>query len=125
MSVSECDQLWLQYQSLVGSLNWLSHTTRPDLSTVVSLLAQHQSNPSQGHMESALYVVQYFSHTKVFILVVYIELSWKHFFIFLFHLVYYLCLAQTGVRKMPPCLHLPWNYHYLHHARCPPIMLIF
>jgi hypothetical protein len=42
----------------------LSHTTHPDLSTVVSLLAQHQSNPSQDHMESALYDVQYLSHTK-------------------------------------------------------------
>jgi hypothetical protein len=45
-SVTDCDQLRLQYQSLVGSLNWLGHTTCPDISTVVSLLAQHQSNPS-------------------------------------------------------------------------------
>jgi hypothetical protein len=35
------DKLCLQYQSLVGSLNWLAHTTHPDLPTVVSLLAQH------------------------------------------------------------------------------------
>jgi hypothetical protein len=49
MSSSDCDQLRLCYQSLVGSLNWLAHTTRPDLSTVVSLLAQHQSNTSSGH----------------------------------------------------------------------------
>jgi hypothetical protein len=33
------DQLRLQYLSIVGSLNWLAHTTRPDLSMVVSLLA--------------------------------------------------------------------------------------
>jgi hypothetical protein len=39
MPLSKCDSLRLQYQSLVGSLNWLAHTTRPDLSTVVSLLA--------------------------------------------------------------------------------------
>jgi hypothetical protein len=49
MSSSDRDKLRLQYQSLVGSLNWLAHTTRPDLSMVVSLLAQHQSNPSPGH----------------------------------------------------------------------------
>ena len=30
--------LRLRYQSLVGSLNWVAHTTRLDLSTVVSLL---------------------------------------------------------------------------------------
>jgi hypothetical protein len=64
LSPAECDHLHLQYQSLVGSLNWLGHTTRPDIATVVSLLAQHQSNPSLGHMEAAHYVVQYLSHTK-------------------------------------------------------------
>jgi hypothetical protein len=49
---------------LVGSLNWLAHTTCPDISTVVLLLAQHQSNPSQGHLDAALSVVHYLSHTK-------------------------------------------------------------
>jgi len=58
------DALRLTYQSLVGSLNWLAHTTRPDLATVVSLLAQHQSCPSPGHLESARYVVKYLAHTK-------------------------------------------------------------
>jgi hypothetical protein len=56
--------LRLNYQSLVGSLNWLAHTTRPDLSTVVSLLAQHQSNPSSGHLTAARYVVRYLANTK-------------------------------------------------------------
>jgi hypothetical protein len=37
----------------------LAHTTQPDLSTVVSLLAQHQSNPSPGHMEAAYYVTRF------------------------------------------------------------------
>lgn len=58
------DALRLQYQSLVGSFNWLGHTTRPDISTAVSLLAQHQSHPSPGHMELARYVAQYLVHTK-------------------------------------------------------------
>jgi hypothetical protein len=64
MSSTECDKLRLEYQSLVGSLNWLAHTTRPDLSTIVSMLAQHQSNPSTGHMESAQYAAKYLAHTK-------------------------------------------------------------
>jgi len=64
MTSSDRDTLRLAYQSLVGSLNWLAHTTRPDLSTVVSMLAQHQSNPSPGHMDSARYVVKYLAHTK-------------------------------------------------------------
>jgi hypothetical protein len=57
MTSVDRDTLCLQYQSLVGSLNWLAHTTRPDLSTVVSLLAQHQSYLSPGHLESAHYVI--------------------------------------------------------------------
>lgn len=64
ISPQDQDKLRLQYQSLVGSLNWLAHTTRPDLSTVVSLLAQHQSSPAPGHMDAAIYVVIYLSHTK-------------------------------------------------------------
>jgi hypothetical protein len=59
MSASNRDDLRLKFQSLVGSLNWLAHTTRPDLSTIVSLLAQHQCNPSPGHYDAALYVAKY------------------------------------------------------------------
>jgi len=61
---NERDQLRLKYQSLVGSLNWLAHTTRPDLSTIVSLLAQHKNNPYPGHYDAALYVVKYLATTK-------------------------------------------------------------
>jgi hypothetical protein len=64
MSASARDDLQLRYQSLVGSLNWLAHTTRPDISTVVSLLAQYQSEPSTGHLDAALYVVNYLASTK-------------------------------------------------------------
>lgn len=64
MSSTDRDALRLAYQSLVGSLNWLAHTTRPDLSTVVSILAQHQNNPSPGHMEAARYATKYLAHTK-------------------------------------------------------------
>jgi hypothetical protein len=54
----------LAYQSLVGNLNWLAHTIRPDLSTVIPILAQHQSNPSPGHMEAPCYATKYLAHTK-------------------------------------------------------------
>jgi hypothetical protein len=47
-------------------LNWLAHTTRPDLSTAVSLLAQHQGNPSPGHYKSACYGTRYVASTKTF-----------------------------------------------------------
>jgi hypothetical protein len=64
LSSSDQDKLRLQYQSLVGSLNWLAHTTHPDLSMVVSLLAQHQSNLSPGHLDAALHVIKYIAQTK-------------------------------------------------------------
>jgi len=64
MPSSDRDALCLLYQSLVGSLNWLAHTTRPDLCTVVSLLAQHQSNLSPGHYDAALYAMKYTGNTK-------------------------------------------------------------
>jgi len=64
MSPPDRDRLRVYYQSLVRSLNWLAHTTQPDLSTVVSLLAQHQSTPSPGHYDAALYVVKYLATTR-------------------------------------------------------------
>jgi hypothetical protein len=51
LSTPARDALCLQYQ-------------RPDISTAVSLLAQHQINPSPGHLESACYVAQYLANTK-------------------------------------------------------------
>jgi hypothetical protein len=42
----------------------LAHTARPHLSTVVSLLSQHQSNLSPGHYEAAKYVVHYLANTR-------------------------------------------------------------
>jgi len=64
LSPSEQDRLRLHYQSLIGSINWLAHTTHPDLSSVVSLLVQPQSNPSPGHLDAALHVIKYTAQTK-------------------------------------------------------------
>jgi hypothetical protein len=64
LSSHEQDHLHLHYQSLVGSLNWLAHTTRPDLSMEVSLLAQHQSHPPPGQMDAALHVIKYVAQTS-------------------------------------------------------------
>jgi hypothetical protein len=64
MSATARNDLRFRYQSLVGGLNWLAHTMRPDISTVVSLLAQHQSEPSPGHYDAALYVTEYLANTK-------------------------------------------------------------
>lgn len=64
ISPTDHDKLCLQYLLFIGSLNWLAHTTQPDLSTVMSLLAQHQRYPSSSHFDAAPYVVHYLPSTK-------------------------------------------------------------
>ena len=51
-------------QFLVGSLNWLAISTRPDIATPVALLAKYTHNPSQGHLDAAMRVVKYIKGTK-------------------------------------------------------------
>ena len=52
-----------QYQSLVGSLNWLACNTRPDLAPVTSFLAAYNHSPTQQHMDAAIYAVKYLCQT--------------------------------------------------------------
>jgi hypothetical protein len=59
LSPSNKPELVKQYQSIVGGLNWLSLSTRPDITAAVSLLAGHLSNPSDGHLVSAKHVLLY------------------------------------------------------------------
>ena len=51
-------------QKYVGSLNWLSTQSRPDLATITNILAQHNANPSHGHIKAAKYAIQYLKGTK-------------------------------------------------------------
>jgi len=55
-----------QYQSIVGSLNWLATTTRPDISPVTSFLAAHTNKPAPSHVDAALYAVRYLRSTVDF-----------------------------------------------------------
>jgi hypothetical protein len=52
-----------KYQSLVGSLNWLSVSTRPDLSAVVSLLSSYLHRATSQHLDAACYVLRYLKGT--------------------------------------------------------------
>ena len=51
-------KLQKQLQNYTGSLNWLATQTRPDIS------AQHNSDPSHGHIDAARYVLQYLKGTS-------------------------------------------------------------
>ena len=53
-----------ELRSMTGSLLWLANGTRPDLSTIVSMLAQYQSNPSYGHIRAAKHAIRYVLGTK-------------------------------------------------------------
>ncbi len=47
------------YQSLNGSIGWLAHSMRPDLSTVHSFLSAYSNKPLTGHMKVALHALHY------------------------------------------------------------------
>ena len=51
-------------QSLVGSLLWLSNATRPDLSTITSILSKYTSNPTPAHIRAAKHAIRYVKGTK-------------------------------------------------------------
>jgi len=46
-------------QELVGSTNWLSTQTRPDITTITAILAQYNHSCSPGHIDSAKYAIRY------------------------------------------------------------------
>lgn len=55
-----------RYQELVGSLNWISISTHPDITATVSLLSEHQACPSEQHMDAAWHVVSYLASTTAY-----------------------------------------------------------
>ena len=53
-----------EMRQLVGSLNWLSQGTRPDLTTITSMLAKYQNSPTQAHVNAAKYAIRYVKQTR-------------------------------------------------------------
>jgi hypothetical protein len=51
-------------QIILGCLNWLSISTRPDISTITNLLAKYTAEPSRGHLTHAKRVIKYLKGTK-------------------------------------------------------------
>jgi hypothetical protein len=52
------------YLVLIGSLNWLSISTRPDIATITNMLAKYNNNPSKGHIDQAKRVIKYLKGAK-------------------------------------------------------------
>jgi len=60
----EQDLVTKKYQSIVGSLNWLSVSTQPDISTITNMLAQYSSRTTYGHVAHARHTVRYLKGSK-------------------------------------------------------------
>ena len=57
-------ELRSRFQTVIGSLLYLMLGTRPDLAFAVTKLAQFASNPSEEHLNRALYICRYLVGTK-------------------------------------------------------------
>jgi hypothetical protein len=53
-----------RYQSMVGSLLYLSNGTRPDIAFAVNMCARFTANPSQDHMDAVVRIFAYIGGTK-------------------------------------------------------------
>ena len=49
-------ELRSQFQMVIGSLLYLMLGTRPDIAFAVTHLSRHSANPSQDHLNKALYI---------------------------------------------------------------------
>jgi hypothetical protein len=52
-----------KYQSIAGSIGWLTQSTCPDLAPSHSFLSAYNNKPSRSHMNTALYVLHYIHST--------------------------------------------------------------
>ena len=58
-----------KYQTVIGSLLYLMLGTRPDICYAVTLMAQFAANPTEDHLNRALYICRYLIGTKSYALV--------------------------------------------------------
>ena len=49
---------------IIGSLTWLSMSTRPDIATITNILVKYVTKPSLGHIETAKQVLRYLKGTN-------------------------------------------------------------
>ncbi|MBW0510892.1 hypothetical protein O181_050607 [Austropuccinia psidii MF-1] len=68
--------LAVNYQSAIGSINYLSTATRPDLSHSVSCLSQFLENPGIQHWNGFLHVLRYLKGTQDLGLVYWTRHDW-------------------------------------------------
>jgi len=62
-------ELCSRFQMVIGSLLYLMLGTRPDIAFAVTHLLRHAANPSQDHLNKALYICRYLIGTSTYSLV--------------------------------------------------------
>jgi hypothetical protein len=62
-------ELRTKFQSVIGSLLYIMLGTRPDIAYAVIKLSQFAANPSQEHLDKALYICKYLAGTSNYALV--------------------------------------------------------
>ncbi|MBW0572930.1 hypothetical protein O181_112645 [Austropuccinia psidii MF-1] len=62
--MAEFNSLWVSYRSAIGSINYLSTATCPDLSFVVSSLSQFLDRPGIKHWQGFLHVLRYLNSSQ-------------------------------------------------------------
>ena len=52
------------YRSIIGKLNYLEKSTRPDIAYAVYQLARYSSQPKESHGEAVKWLVKYLKYTR-------------------------------------------------------------
>jgi transposase InsO family protein len=63
LDIQQLQPLNINYRAIIGSLNYLSILTRPDISFAVSKLSQFLENPGLSHYKAAMQVLRYLKGT--------------------------------------------------------------
>ena len=58
------DNMKTEYLELVGSAQWVSNNTRPDVTYVANFLGRHREKPTSQHLEQIQRVWRYLSRTR-------------------------------------------------------------
>ena len=63
------NELHLRFQTVIGSLLYIMLGTQPDIAFAVTKLSQFAANPSEEHLNKALYICRYLIGTRKYSLV--------------------------------------------------------
>jgi hypothetical protein len=56
--------LYFNYRSVVGKLNYLAQTTHPDIMYATHQIAKYSSDPRTSHGEAVIYLIRYLKKTR-------------------------------------------------------------